>query len=35
MFIVPTDEMVADAMTKPVSKVKLRKFSGAMFGVSI
>lgn len=31
----PTDEMVADAMTKPVSKVKLMRFSGVMFGVSV
>lgn len=31
----PTDEMVADAMTKPVSKVKLRKFSAVIFGSSI
>lgn len=28
----PTDEMVADAMTKPVSKVKLMKFAEVMFG---
>ena len=31
----PTDEMIADAMTKPVSKVKLMRFSGVMFGVSV
>ena len=29
----PADEMVADVMTKPVSKLKLRKFEGTMFGV--
>jgi hypothetical protein len=29
----PTDDMVADAMTKPVSKLKLMKFAGVMFGV--
>ena len=29
----PTDEMVADVMTKPVTKLKLRKFTGLMFGV--
>ncbi|KAJ8365023.1 hypothetical protein SKAU_G00138540 [Synaphobranchus kaupii] len=28
-----TNEMVADVMTKPVSKLKLRKFAGVMFGV--
>lgn len=31
----PTDEMVADAMTKPASKVKLRAFSEVMFGSSV
>lgn len=29
----PTDNMVADVMTKPASRVKLRKFAGVMFGV--
>lgn len=29
----PTDDMVADGMTKPVSKLKLKKFAGAIFGV--
>ena len=28
-----TEEMVADIMTKPVSKLKLRKFTDIMFGV--
>lgn len=28
----PTDDMVADVMTKPVSKIKLKKFADAMFG---
>ena len=27
-----TDEMVADVMTKPVSKFKLGKFAGLLFG---
>lgn len=27
----PMDEMVADVMTKPASKLKLKKFMGAMF----
>ncbi|KAL6461078.1 hypothetical protein MHYP_G00310440 [Metynnis hypsauchen] len=31
----PTDKMIADAMTKPVSKVKLIQFSGVMFGASV
>ena len=29
----PTDEMVADIMTKPVSKMKLKKFAGVIFGL--
>ena len=29
----PTDDMVADVMTKPASRLKLRKFAGVMFGV--
>jgi hypothetical protein len=29
----PTDDMVADAMNKPLSKLKLMKFAGIMFGV--
>lgn len=31
----PTEVMIADAMTKPVSKGKLMTFSGVMFGVSV
>lgn len=29
----PTNDMVADVMTKPASKLKFKKFSGVMFGV--
>lgn len=29
----PTEEMVADIMTKPVTKLKLKKFAGIVFGV--
>ena len=29
----PTDDMVADVMTKPASRLKLEKFAGVMFGV--
>lgn len=29
----PTDNMVADVMTKPASRLKLSKFAGVMFGV--
>ena len=29
----PTDNMVADVMTKPVTKCKLKKFAGVLFGV--
>lgn len=28
----PTDQMVADVMTKPATKIKLAKFSIFMFG---
>ena len=28
-----TEEMVADIMTKPVTKLKLKKFAGIIFGV--
>lgn len=28
----PTDKMLADVMTKPVSKVKLKRFVQKMFG---
>lgn len=28
----PTEDMVADAMTKPVTKLRLKKFAGVMFG---
>lgn len=27
-----TDNMIADVMTKPVSKLKLDRFAGALFG---
>lgn len=27
-----TEEMVADVMTKPATKLKLKKFAGVMFG---
>lgn len=29
----PTDEMVADVLTKPATKLKLMKFNSFMFGV--
>lgn len=33
MVYCPTDDMVADVMTKPVNKFKLKKFKAAVFGV--